>query len=286
MAELAIRKSASRLTAEEKSNLVTALLELKRLGHYDDMVRTHYEAMMERKIDPAHGGSAFLPWHRYCLRHLEYHLQTIDPSVMLPYWNWTRDRSATGAPWTDDLMGGNGRARDGRVMTGPFAYDTGNWPITVKDFPQENDFLTRTFDDLESLPTGQRINRTLEQVPYDVKPWNFRARPQDSFRANLEVGPHSWVHMLVGGNMVGAGSPNDPVFYLHHAMVDRLWAMWQKRHPTEPYKPRTGGPLGHNRDDRMWPWRTVEPPVTPKSVLDHHAMGYRYDDEESWPGPA
>ncbi len=108
MAELAIRKSASQLTAEEKSSLVTALLELKRLGHYDDMVRTHYEAMMERKIDPAHGGSAFLPWHRYCLRHMEYHLQMIDPSVMLPYWNWTRDRSATGAPWTDDLMGGNG----------------------------------------------------------------------------------------------------------------------------------------------------------------------------------
>lgn len=156
----------------------------------------------------------------------------------------------------------------------------------MKDFPQEHDFLTRTFENLESLPTRQRINRTLEQVPYDVKPWNFRVSSQDSFRANLEVGPHSWVHMLVGGNMVGAGSPNDPVFYLHHAMVDRLWAMWQKRHPTEPYKPRTGGPLGHNRDDRMWPWRTVEPPVTPKSVLDHHAMGYRYDDEESWPGPA
>ena len=286
MQELAVRKSVSRLTDEEKSRLVAALLELKRLGHYDDMVLTHRRAMMTVRPDPAHGGPAFLPWHRYCLRHLEHHLQMIDPSVMLPFWDWTRDRSATAAPWTDDLMGGIGRQRDGQVMSGPFAHSTGNWPITVKDWRDQPNFLTRFLRNPQGLPTQREIWRIINKVPFDARPWNFATDQRESFRADLEVGPHSFVHILVGGNMTGAGSPNDPVFYLHHAMVDRVWAMWQKRHPGEPYRPRTGGPRGHNRFDRMWPWRSVEPPVTPDSVLDHHALGYRYDDEEAWPAPA
>lgn len=118
----------------------------------------------------------------------------IDPSVVLPYWNWTRDKSTTGALWTDDFMGGNGRDRDGRVMTGPFAYGAGNWTITVKDFPHQPDALTRVFDPPETLPTGRQVGRTLKLVPYDVKPWDFRASTQESFRANLEVGAHSRVH--------------------------------------------------------------------------------------------
>lgn len=280
--QLAVRKSVSLLTAEEKNNFVQALLQLKREGHYDAMVKTHHRAMMEVAPDPAHGGPAFLPWHRYCLRHLEHHLQAIDASVTLPYWDWTSDRSTTGPPWTDDFMGGVGRERDGQVLTGPFAFSTGNWPITVKDFPRQPDFLTRFYRNPGELPTLLQVRRALERTPYDAKPWNFATNPRGSFRAALEMNLHNIVHILVGGNMTGAGSPNDPVFYLHHAMVDRLWAKWQKLHPGELYRPRTGGPRGHNRHDRMWPWRKYEPPVTPQSTLDHHAMGYSYDDESSW----
>lgn len=46
----------------------------------------------------------------------------------------------------------------------------------------------------ETLPTGRQVGRTLKLVPYDVKPWDFRASTQESFRANLEVGAHSRVH--------------------------------------------------------------------------------------------
>lgn len=35
---------------------------------------------------------------------------------------------------------------------------------------------------------------------------------------------------MIGGNMVDQTSPNDPIFFLHHANVDRLWAMWQDYH--------------------------------------------------------
>lgn len=282
MADLAIRKSVSRLTDEEKSRFVAALLEVKGLGHYDDMVRVHRRAMVTQRPDPAHGGPAFLPWHRYCLRHLEMHLQMVDPSVTLPYWDWTADRTTTGPPWTEDFMGGIGRERDGRVMKGPFAYSAGKWTIIVKDWRGQPDFLTRFYREPGLLPKRWEVNRVLRRLPYDAKPWNFGTSPQESFRADLEMNLHNFVHVLVGGNMGGATSPNDPVFYLHHNMVDRVWAWWQKLHPDEWYRPGGGGPEGHNRDDRMWPWRTVEPPVTPRSVLDHHAMGYVFDDEADW----
>ena len=282
MADLAVRKSASRLTADERLRFVTAILELKRQGRYDRMVQEHVDAMSKVRPDPAHGGPAFLPWHRYCLRHLEHHLQMVDPSVTLPYWDWTVDRSPTGPPWTEDFMGGVGRERDGQVMKGPFAYVNGDWPITVKTFGREPDFLTRFYRSPDLLPKPREVRRVLQRVPYDARPWNFRTDPQQSFRSDLEGYPHSTPHMVIGGNMTGGGSPNDPVFFLHHANVDRLWAWWQKLHPDEWYRPRTGGPEGHNRDDRMWPWRGKEPPVTPRSVLDHHAMGYAYDDEADW----
>ena len=57
-----------------------------------------------------------------------------------------------------------------------------------------------------------------------------------------------------------ATSPNDPMFFLHHCMVDHAWALWQGMHdqtvaanlpPTRAVDPRL---RGHNIDDLMWPW--------------------------------
>ena len=75
--------------------------------------------------------------------------------------------------------------------------------------------------------------------------------------------------------MTPASSPNDPVFFLHHCFIDKLWADWQRMHPDEqPYLPLTGAPAGHNLNDSMAPFN-----VTPQSMLDHHALGYAYDTE-------
>jgi len=42
---------------------------------------------------------------------------------------------------------------------------------------------------------------------------------------------HDRVHVAVGGNMDTSASPSDPVFFLHHANIDRLWYQWQQAHP-------------------------------------------------------
>jgi tyrosinase len=67
-----------------------------------------------------------------------------------------------------------------------------------------------------------------------------------SFQQRLE-NAHGEVHIAVGGTMNSASSPADPVFWLHHANVDRLWAQWQALpigaappNGTERLQPATG----------------------------------------------
>ncbi|KAL3914812.1 MAG: hypothetical protein SGILL_005943 [Bacillariaceae sp.] len=49
----------------------------------------------------------------------------------------------------------------------------------------------------------------------------------NGFRVDFEAGPHQLVHVIVGGQMDSYYSMSDPLFFLHHSNVDRIWTMWQ-----------------------------------------------------------
>jgi tyrosinase len=58
----------------------------------------------------------------------------------------------------------------------------------------------------------------------------------------LESQPHNLVHNCVGGVYSGVGgfmqafmSPADPIFYLHHANIDRLWDVWTRKQRARNY---------------------------------------------------
>ena len=80
---MGIRKNQSSLTPAEKSAFVAAVKALKTNGVYDTFVAQHRAAFLAGPNDPAHGGPAFLPWHREYLRRFERALQEIDASVSL-----------------------------------------------------------------------------------------------------------------------------------------------------------------------------------------------------------
>jgi tyrosinase len=82
----------------------------------------------------------------------------------------------------------------------------------------------------------------------------------------------------VFGTMASNSSPNDPVFFLHHANIDRLWSVWMDRHGMS-YEPVSGGPVGHNIDDPMWPYTQLGLTITPRMMLDSRALGYVYDSD-------
>ena len=159
------RKNQSTLTTTEKARFVAAVLALKASGKYDDYVQQHMNFMSS-----AHRAPAFLPWHREFLRRFELDLRAIDSSVTLPYWDWTVDNSPTSTIWANDFMGPNGRPSDGQVMSGPFAFSGGAWPLAF-----DGPFLRRRFASSSSaptLPTPTDLANALATVPYDLPPYN------------------------------------------------------------------------------------------------------------------
>ena len=306
-----VRKNVRSLTSAQKQTFVKALLELKRTGRYDKYVHLHHRTMQPAVLpyepaDPkyrngAHCGPSFLPWHRAFLLLVESDLRAIDPSLFVPYWDWTLDaqNSATASVvFADDFMGGNGvEADQWRVATGPFAERNGNW--AVPSYPNEipplpGTGLKRRFGSaVPTLPTlGDVAMAVDEEVFYDTPPYDcspftvgFRNRIEGwvTSRGDPRIRfpgaqLHNRVHLWVGGNMVPMTSPHDPIFFLHHSFVDKLWADWQalqmKNNPAwaPHYAPLKDGPPGHNIDDVLVPFTH-----TVHGMLDIRKLGYRYE---------
>ena len=299
-----LRKNALSLAKDEKAAFIQALLRLKKERRYDEYVHWHHHVMHPtvlpheprdaRYRNGAHRGPAFLPWHREFLLQVEQDLQSIDTALTLPFWDWTKDAAlqdpARSSFWADDFMGGNGVEADGwRVATGPFAFAGGNWPIPE---PHGGPALLRRFGSLvDSLPTEADLRLAAQEFLYDVPDYDcspftigFRNRIEGwvTRRADHRVTTegsqlHNRVHLWVGGSMVPMTSPNDPVFFLHHCFIDKVWADWQAAQNeanaagAPHYAPLSGGPTGHNFGDVLQPWtRRIE------DVMDIAALGYAY----------
>ncbi|MCM2389195.1 tyrosinase family protein [Streptomyces albipurpureus] len=285
------RKNQRNLTRTEKRRLVDALLELKRSGRYDEFVRMHGEYYVPDAEDgprAAHMTPSFFPWHRAFLLDFERALQKVDPGVSIPYWDWTVDNSPASSLWADDFLGGTGRVGDRQVMSGPFAHSGGNWPINSR--VTDGRYLTRNLgrpSDPVSLPTKEDVAAALDAPVYDAEPWDSTVRT--GFRNLIEGWTeggmddpvrwrnHNRVHRWVGGLMLGATSPNDPVFWLHHSYMDLLWLRWQSAHPDADYLPRTKLPASDPQSGRVFALDEPLPPwqITPAELLDH-TRWYRY----------
>jgi len=88
----------------------------------------------------------------------------------------------------------------------------------------------------------------------------------DTFQSTLEAAPfHNRLHGLVGGTMQTSASPADPLFWLHHAFIDKIWADWQALHP---------GVNPSNPSEVFQPAPIMTRTVA--QVLDTRALGYVY----------
>jgi tyrosinase len=341
--ELGVRRNGKDLSADERLAFTNAVRALKRkpshwahgLSVYDTFVIWHRDAF-DCALMSAHMGPAFLPWHRQFLRMFEQELQAVEPTVTLPYWDWTVDNTADAWLWDDDFMGGNGDpAENFAVTTGPFR--KGQWELTVFDYgdKERTPYLVREFGATPrapTLPTAEELEAALSIPTYDAEPWNSMAPHGTSFRNTLEgwrdcveetcdpvngMAPtctggshlHNQVHLWVAGEfafaveggregrrgtLVVAATPsaaddlfgtmaantslNDPVFWLHHTNIDRIWSEWMRRHG-QSYLPETGGAVGHNIDDPMWPYSFLGMTITPRMMLDSRDLGYVYDTD-------
>jgi len=87
----------------------------------------------------------------------------------------------------------------------------------------------------------------------------------DNFRQSLETLLHPNPHNNIGGDMSQMYSPNDPIFWSHHAFVDYIWAQWQ-----------ASNGYGFGNDDGSI--QALDLPYTISQVLDYRPLCYQYDD--------
>ncbi|KAJ1981540.1 hypothetical protein H4R33_005231 [Dimargaris cristalligena] len=210
---IAIRREIRSISQQERNRYFRAIKTLNsgpRPNGYDYFTRMHLDWASR-----SHGDARFLPWHRVFIREFEKALQRIDPGVILPYWDWARDANdPAGSPvLSASLYGSNGGA-GGCVNDGAFS----GWRVFYPDARIR--CLTRKYDGGNRIQpwwgTGAMNNLKNTSPNYD----NFRRRIE---------GPHGNVHIGIGGDFSPMWSPNDPLFWLHHAFVDKLWSEWQAR---------------------------------------------------------
>jgi len=256
-----------------------------------------------------HNGPDLLTWHRQYLLEFEAAMSTVMGKPMaIPYWDWT-DPDSIEMVFADDFMGPAGDPDNGyMVMSGPFR--RGEWRLNVKGFESTNpgqfDWLVRAMGisaDHITLPRRDEVQQALLRPRYDDAPWGVVTSMDKSFRAFVDgmisatgttcnggaisvqdvTGTllHGTVHLWVGGTTPEGNpgsladtvtSPNDPVFWLHHANIDRLAETWWAAHDYQ-YLPITGGPRGSNLTDRMWPYLVTHADVAVPTAQ----LGYRYD---------
>lgn len=78
------------------------------------------------------------------------------------------------------------------------------------------------------------------------------------FSEFLEKSIHNPVHNAIGGDMIRADAPNDPIFWLFHTFIDKIWDDWEKLNPGIGYANKTkniepfGIPAGIAEDNRIF----------------------------------
>ncbi len=280
----------------------------QRVSTYDLFVVWHHVAMTtftpstQSDRNAAHRGPVFLPWHRFMLLQLEMNLQRVlgnDTTFGLPYWDWAQDgelslvRQRTAAIWASNCMGGSGTP----VTTGPFVFDPANsksWRVRLTasvngQLIQVNRGLRRQLgtSTTNRLPTKTHTATALDQTTYDAAPWSVNSvgfrNLVEGWQNTLQIRPpglHNRVHVFVGGDMLISTSPNDPVFYLNHCNVDRIWESWMRSPPTGhgriyvPLQSESSNLKGHRLNDTLN--SLLSGSTTPAEMLDVKQL-YTYD---------
>jgi tyrosinase len=223
---LITRKDQAAMSSDEQQRFLSAINTLIANGFYGKYVAIHADMKHNmHTMDGPIGTQRFLPWHRVFLLDLEREMRSIDPRIFIPYWDWLAVRQIPG--WLQNFLP---------------SVDVAGHTVHVTRHPGA----------LSPLPTQNAVDQALAHTDYT------------SFTSALEQ-VHNDVHNYVGGTMADISvSPSDPIFWMHHSNIDRLWSTWQPKHPTQ-HANLSG------KNAIMDPWTVTEP-----QTRDITTLGYSY----------
>jgi tyrosinase len=199
-----------------------------------------------------HGSPLFPPWHRAYLYMFELSLHDLSGNreVAFPWWDWSSEEShqdGVPGPYREAPLSGADIPLDPQTLQTigqqvPFAVDiSGPAPRTIRN-PSAG----------SQLPSVDTVENILSAPTYD----DFANRLED-----VHNGVHTWFN---GSMAIIPLAAYDPIFWAHHAMVDRLWYLWQLRNP------------GAGVPDGILNQALEGFPLTVAQVLDINALGYEY----------
>lgn len=248
-----VRRNLSTLPATDPvvvayANAVTAMRALpasnKRSWDYQHSIHTNY---------CPHGNWLFLPWHREFVWRFEEICRALlnDNAFSLPYWNWQNSPAIPPGFLAQGTSLFHSRVR-GAGATIPTFY---SGPTVMEDILAETNFL---YFASGALPAGRPQTSNVSKGP-------------------LEINPHDNIHVWIGGDMGSVPtSPNDPIFWMHHNMIECVWVEWNM------YR---GNP---NTNDAAWKdYRFTEfvardgtpaPSISPLEMTLYPLFLYRYED--------
>ncbi|TLD37724.1 Di-copper centre-containing protein [Venturia nashicola] len=246
-----------------------------------------------------HFNGIFLPWHRYYLLSFETALiEECGYKGAQPYWDWTiwtprNKRKFADSPIFDPTYGfggnGVGQSSDGKASTG---YDSRGGSC-VTDGPFAN--LTLTLGPGYNLSANPHClkrkffvlaNDTYlgpEMITDVLKEKNYfdmiMAMTKSPDLSNPKrYGVHTTGHIGPGGEEADFwSSPNDPIFVVHHANLDRVWDSWQDQAPENLYaingptsmgKGLTRGPGNTTLDDMLEMSPDIAPNLPARALMD------------------
>lgn len=234
-----------------------------------------------------HGNWYFLPWHRGYLVAFEAAIRDAIKSLpgapkdwTLPYWNYflpgqNKLPPAFASPSWPDNDGPNPL----------FVVERWGSPKHLDDVP-----LKQIEEDALSDPDFVGIGSTSGGgTGFGGPKLGFLNRGKR--HGGIETQPHDFVHGLVGGSSGTTDglmsspvtAPLDPIFWLHHANIDRLWEVWT-RQPTAKGNPTDSawldGPASNGERAFVMPMPSQAKPwaYTPRDVNTLEQVGYTYDD--------
>jgi tyrosinase len=224
----------------------------------------------------------FPPWHRGYLIALEAHIRASviklggPKTWALPYWNYFGPGNEFNIPpaFTQKILpDGSPNPLYIAARYGP----QGNGNIYIPIPPVNQDCMSN------DVYTGSSIR---------TKPPGFGG-PATGFShsgrtsGNLENNPHNLVHVYVGGSLPNGtyglmSDPGlaalDPIFYLHHANIDRMWAVWNLA-DANPNDPKwLNGPAASGGREFVMPMPDGKSWVyIPKQMNSLSQLDYTYD---------
>ena len=206
----------------------------------------------------------FVQWHRLYLTYFERICGELigDNSFALPYWNWSRNDGRLPAPFFGDSPLNVEFLNDPSDYTAPLSASTpwGSIMTTARSALSPTVGL-RTDSIWSDVFSATRID--------DIRRLDAFA----DFSSALEGTPHSIAHGVVGaggGHMSWGLSPLDPVFWLHHCNVDRIWAEWQAATNFTP-------PSAEVYDGQFVDESGNSVRVTADESHNHVGLGFTYD---------